>query len=200
MKKDFIQQLQAINNNKNNSRTIPPLEKWHPQFCGDMDLIIKANGDWWHEGQKMTRQSMIDLFAKVLWAEVDNDNQVQYFLKTPVEKVAILVEDAPLHIVNIEQTQANGQTFLQFTTSQGDVLIADNEHPIRFGLPFANVAPHQAEQPYIKVREQGGSVLYGLIPRSLFYHLITMGELVENPQEQTVLRLQSGDCRFELSG
>lgn len=59
----------------------------------------------------MTRQSMIDLFAKVLWAEVDNDNQVQYFLKTPVEKVAILVEDAPLHIVNIEQTQANGQTF-----------------------------------------------------------------------------------------
>ncbi|ELA09052.1 hypothetical protein MOMA_01545 [Moraxella macacae 0408225] len=200
MKQEVITQLQNFSIDKNNQQKTLPLEKWQPQFCGKMDLVIKANGEWWHDGQKMTRQSMIDLFASVLWAEIDEDNQIRYFLKTPVEKVAICVEDAPLYIVNIEQIQAKNQTFLQFTTAQGEVVIADKQHPISLGLPFANVAPHQANQAYIKVKEQGGSVLYGLIPRSLFYHLVAMGDCRENLQGQTVLRLQSGDCQFELLG
>lgn len=33
-------------------RAIPPLEKWHPESVADMDLVIKANGEWWHEGER----------------------------------------------------------------------------------------------------------------------------------------------------
>ncbi|GAF54155.1 DUF1285 domain-containing protein [Psychrobacter sp. JCM 18900] len=29
-----------------------------------MDLTIKANGEWWHEGGQMTRESLVSLFAR----------------------------------------------------------------------------------------------------------------------------------------
>lgn len=31
--------------------SLPPVEKWTPPLCGDMDLVIKSNGDWVHEGE-----------------------------------------------------------------------------------------------------------------------------------------------------
>lgn len=185
----------------NQTRQIPPLEKWQPQFCGQMNLTIKTNGEWWHEGQKMTRQSLIDLFAKVLWAEIQDDNSIHYFLKTPVEKCQIIVEDAPLHLIAVDKIWQDNQPYLVFTTSQGDKVTLDKEHPIRFGLPFhthAETLQKQQHQPYLLVRTNGNSVLYGLIQRSVFFHLIDLGELVET--EQSVeLRLQSGHDTFVLS-
>jgi len=65
-------------------RAIPPLEKWHPEQGEDMDLTIKANGEWWHEGVHMTRQSLDNLFATILWKE-ENAVKVEYFLNTPVQ-------------------------------------------------------------------------------------------------------------------
>ena len=65
-------------------RSIPPLEQWQPKHCGVMDLKVLANGEWWHEGQLIKRQPMIDLFATVLWKENDN-----FYLKTPVEMIEI---------------------------------------------------------------------------------------------------------------
>ena len=183
------------------SRVIPPLERWQPANCGHMDLLVKANGEWWHEGRLITRQAMIDLFSKVLWAEVDDNQQVEYFLKTPVEKLQIDVEDAPLLITQVEQIHKNGQSHLQFTTSQGDVVIADKAHPIQFGLPFKNDAERlasQAERPYILVRKNGDSALYGLIHRNVFYHLIELGTLAER-EGATILTLTSGEQIFELS-
>ena len=61
------------------ARALPPLEKWHPDYCGEMDLKIAANGDWWHEGARMTRQKLVDLFATVLWRE-PLDGIDRYFL------------------------------------------------------------------------------------------------------------------------
>ena len=40
-------------------RAIPPLENWHPKNVADMDLVIKSNGEWWHEGEKVTRESLV---------------------------------------------------------------------------------------------------------------------------------------------
>lgn len=59
-------------------RAIPPLENWHPEQVTDMDLTIKANGEWWHEGGHMTRQSLVSLFATILWKE-ENNGAVEYF-------------------------------------------------------------------------------------------------------------------------
>lgn len=194
---NFIQNLQQTVATADKPRQIPPLENWHPTLCGDMDMLVKANGEWWHEDAKVTRQSLVDLFAKVLWAEVDKNNQVAYYLKTPVEKLRIHVEDAPLLITQVNQITEQGMTWLEFTTSQGDKVRLDNHHPLQFGLPFSNASAQSKQQPYLLVRQNGESVLYGLIHRNVFYHLVAMGELFENEQG-TTLRLVSGKDRFEL--
>ncbi|KAA5684864.1 DUF1285 domain-containing protein, partial [Pseudomonas aeruginosa] len=62
---------------QSHKRSIPPLEQWHPKHCGKMDLTVKANGEWWHEGQLIKRQALLDLFTKVLWKE-----EGKFYLKT----------------------------------------------------------------------------------------------------------------------
>ena len=117
MKQDLIAQInqaeQQADSTNANKRVIPPLQNWKPKFCGDMNLKICANGEWWHEGSKMTRQSLVDLFAKVLWCEIDENNNAHYFLKNAYGKIGIQVEDAPLHIVAVNQIQHYNQNFYQ---------------------------------------------------------------------------------------
>ena len=79
---------------------IPPLDTWDPPYCGEMDILIKADGTWHYHGTPITRLRLVKLFAKVLIKD-RND----YFLKTPAEKVKISVEDAPFLIVNWHSTQ-----------------------------------------------------------------------------------------------
>ena len=188
-------------------RAIPPLENWHPEQIDDMDLVIKANGEWWHEGRPITRDLLVDLFSKVLWAQTDEQNQVRYFLKTPAEKWQIKVENAPLLVTQVDviaSPQKDLPPQLQFTTRQGDVVVADAEHPIRLGLPFFSAdsqtkdAQSQANLPYVLVRQNGTSALYALIHRNVFYHLVELGTLVDTPAG-TCLRLKSGSSVFELT-
>ena len=95
-------------------RTLPPLEKWHPTQVEDMDLVIKDNGEWWHEGTLMTRESLVNLFATVLWKEKDN-GIVEYFLKTPGQKLRIKVEDVPFLINDVGIVQdESAQWFYSF--------------------------------------------------------------------------------------
>ena len=167
----------------NHDRVIPPLEKWNPSHCGEMDMVIKANGEWWHEGQQIRRQKMIDLFSKVLWKE-DGD----YYLKTPVEKIKIQVEDEPLLITQIDVIQVEGVNYLQCTTQNQDVVLVDQEHPIF-------MKTYQGEtRPYFHVRFG----LNALIQRQAFYHLVSYGELTEE-NGQAILRLTSGQTSFHLS-
>ena len=165
-------------------KSIPPLEQWHPKHCGAMDLKVKANGEWWHEGQVIRRQAMIDLFSSVLWKE---DNK--FYLKTPVEQIEIEVEDEPLLINQVDQVEIGGQLFLQLQTTSQDLVIVDAEHPV-FMREFAGQL-----RPYVHVRLG----LNALIQRHVFFHLVEMGHLVENAQGETVLSLQSGDFHLQLS-
>lgn len=175
--------LSTYLNSLNQDRVIPPLEKWNPQHCGDMDLVIKANGEWWHEGQPIRRQKMIDLFSKVLWKEEDD-----YFLKTPVEKIRIQVEDAPLLITQIDQIDVEGQMYLQCTTQNQDIFLIDDDHQI-----FMHTYATQI-RPYVHVRFG----LNALVQRQAFYHLVNYGELIEENQ-QTILKLSSGKTIIQLS-
>ncbi|MFT4021500.1 MAG: DUF1285 domain-containing protein [Acinetobacter sp.] len=171
------------------TRPIPPVHLWHPQQCGKMDLIIKANGEWWHEGSKIQRQSLIDLFSSVLWKE-----QEQFYLKTPVEQIEITVEDEPLLVNQVNQIEQNGLTYIQLMTTTQDVVVVDEQHPI-----FMKTIHHphgQTEQrPYVHVRYG----LNALIQRSCFYHLVELGELLQNEQGQTILQLQSGEFRLHFN-
>ena len=166
-------------------RAIPPLENWNPEQVTDMDLTIKANGEWWHEGGHMTRQSLVSLFATILWKE-ENNGAVEYFLKTPVQKLRIHVEDAPLLINDVGIVEEQGESWLEFTTTTGDVVRLDDEHPISlraYTMKDSDDNSHSDKsknkednkstesstqiRPYMMVRNG----LEALIGRNAFYHL-----------------------------
>ena len=179
---DIAQYLKGVQ--QSHQRVIPPLAQWHPKHCGKMDLKIKANGEWWHEGQLIKRAALLDLFSKVLWKENE-----KFYLKTPVEQIEIEVEDEPLLINQADQVEIDGKTYLQLTTTNQDVVIVDTEHPI-FMREYAGEL-----RPYVHVRFG----MNALIQRQSFYHMINYGILSENAQGAAVLSLKSGDLVLHLS-
>ena len=200
-------------------RAIPPLENWHPDNVADMDLVIKANGEWWHEGGEMTRESLVSLFATILWKE-ENEGITEYFLKTPVQKIRIQVEDAPLLINDVGIVNEGNKSWLEFTTTTGDVVRLDDEHQIilkAYNAKGDNAKGHNAIDritadveveaesyqgkipetqihPYMPVRNG----LTALIGRNTFYHLTEIGELKEQ-DGKAILTLQSGGNSYQLS-
>ena len=171
------------NAQSSHKRSIPPLDQWHPKHCGAMDLKVKPNGEWWHEGQLIKRQSMIDLFSTVLWKE-----DGRFYLKTPVEQIEIEVEDEPLFVNSVEQIQLEGLHYIQLSTTTQDVVIVDQEHPI-FMREFDGEL-----RPYVHVRFG----INALIQRASFFHLVEMGELMENRQGESILLLKSGNFDLQL--
>ena len=165
-------------------RSIPPLEQWHPKHCGALDLLVKANGEWWHEGQLIKRQALVDLFSSVLWKE-----QGKFYLKTPVEQIEIQVEDEPLFINQVDVVEIGQQNYIQLITTHQDIVIVDAEHPI-FMREYAGEL-----RPYVHVRFG----INALIQRAAFLHLVELGELSENAQGETILSLKSGDLHLHLS-
>ena len=165
-------------------RSIPPLEQWHPKHCGAMDLLVKANGEWWHEGQLIKRQALVDLFSSVLWKE-----QGKFYLKTPVEQIEIQVEDEPLFINQVDMVEIGQQNYIQLTTTHQDIVIVDAKHPI-FMREYAGEL-----RPYVHVRFG----INALIQRAAFLHLVELGELSDNAQGETILSLKSGDLHLHLS-
>lgn len=141
---------------------LPPVHLWHPPFCGDIDMEIRRNGQWFYLGTPINRAPLVKLFSSVLRRDEDD----AYYLVTPVEKVRIRVEDAPFLITTLEVLERDGARFLQFTTQTGDVVVAGAEHPI--WLEYRDGEP----QPYVHVRDR----LHALIGRNVYYELVWLGE------------------------
>lgn len=166
------------------ARKIPPLERWQPERSSPIDIEIRDNSEWWHEGSKMTRQSLVDLFASVLWVEM-HDGQKVHYLKTPTDKYQIRVADAPLFINQVHQVSEDGQSWIEFGTTNGDRIRLDDDHTLYFK------AYQGEERLYVDTR-------FGLSARLMnnaMYHLIEMGELAQvsdDHQNKTVLKLSSG--------
>ncbi|MES1197112.1 MAG: DUF1285 domain-containing protein [Pseudomonadota bacterium] len=122
---------------------LPPVESWHPAHCGDIGLEIRRDGTWAQEGVRITRESLVKLFASILRKDEDGET----YLVTPVEKVRVRVADAPFLAVRADRLgEGRGQT-IAFTTNVGDVVVADAAHPIRV------VTSETGEpRPYVLVR------------------------------------------------
>ncbi len=144
------------------TRGLPPLEKWNPPFCGDLDMQIKRDGTWFYEGTPIGRPELVKLFATILWREED-----KYFLVTPVEKVGITVEDAPFVAVDFDVTGDGADQTLTFETNLGDTSIAGPDLPIRVVRDEKTGEP----SPYILIRRN----LEALIDRKSFYRLVDLG-------------------------
>jgi len=94
----------------------PPLHLWHPPLSGDMDILIRRDGSWLHEGSPIRRQSLVRLFASILRREEDGD----YYLVTPVEKWRIRVEFLPLVVVDFDlrNPATNAQELIVVTNTE----------------------------------------------------------------------------------
>lgn len=144
--------------------SLPPVERWNPPYCGEIDLVIRRDGLWFHEGTPIGRARLVRLFSTVIRREGD-----RYFLVTPVEKLRIKVEDAPfLAVLMREETAPAGRT-LVFTTNVGDEVAAGAGHELVFR---ASPEGGAEKAPYIHVR----AGLWALVARPVFYDLVGLGE------------------------
>lgn len=165
----------------------PPVEKWHPDFCGDIDMRIASDGTWFYMGTPIGREKMVKLFASVLRKDEDGKT----YLVTPVEKIGITVEDAPFMATSVEFANSNSNSgpSLCFTTNVGDVVIADTDHPIRVEVDKETGEP----RPYLLVRGR----LEALIARSVYYELIEQGD-IEDDNGVSRCSITSNSIRFSL--
>ncbi|MEM9796265.1 MAG: DUF1285 domain-containing protein [Pseudomonadota bacterium] len=156
-------------------RGAPPVHLWDPPYCGEIDIIIRRDGTWFHEGTPIGRPGLVQLFASILKREGD-----RHFLVTPVEKVGIQVEDAPFVAVDFEQS---GDTIL-FETNVGDRVAAGPDNPLR-----VEFAADGEPSPYVEVRRG----LEALIDRKSFYRLVEIGR-----EENGMFGLRSGGSFFPI--
>jgi uncharacterized protein len=140
----------------------PPVHLWNPPFCGDIDMRIRRDGVWFYQGTPIGRPGLVKLFSGILKREGD-----KYFLVTPVEKVGIVVEDAPMLAVDFMVDGAGEGQVLTFHTLTEDVAVAGPANPIRVGRDPATGEP----SPYVLIRAN----LEALIDRKSFYRLIDLG-------------------------
>ena len=145
----------------------PPVERWNPAYCGELDMEIKRDGTWFYLGTPIGRQALVQLFSSVLRKDEDG----QTYLVTPVEKIAIRVEDAPFVAVEVNQSQRDGENVLTFRTNVGDVIEAGPDNPLR----FAEEVETGGLKPYLLVRGR----LEALVNRAVTYELAALGEEVE---------------------
>ncbi len=149
--------------NATKSRGLPPVHLWNPPFCGDLDMRIARDGTWFYQGTPIGRPGLVKLFSSILKKEGE-----KYFLVTPVEKVGIIVDDAPFVAVDFDARGEGEDQRLTFVTHVEDRATASAENPIRVVRD-----PNTGEpSPYILMR----SNLEALIDRKSFYRLVDLGE------------------------
>jgi uncharacterized protein len=141
----------------------PPVHLWDPPFCGDLDMRIAADGTWFYLKTPIGRAPLVKLFASVLWREGD-----KYFLKTPVEKIGITVDDAPFTAVEMRLEGEGAARLLAFRTNVDDWVTCGPDHALRFE-PEPDTG---GLKPYLHVRRE----LWALVTRALFYDLVELGE------------------------
>jgi hypothetical protein len=146
-------------------RGLPPVHLWNPAHCGEIDIVIRRDGLWFHEGSPIGREALVRLFSTVLRKDPDG-----FHLVTPVEKMKITVEDAPFIAVRVDQI---GEA-LRFTTNVGDEVEAGPDNPIRVEMNPRTGEP----RPYLHVRRG----LDARIRRPVFYELVEMAEERHTPE------------------
>jgi len=140
----------------------PPVERWNPAYCGEIDMRIAADGTWHYMGTPIHRPALVKLFSTVLRKDPE-----RYVLVTPVERVGITVEDAPFLAVEMAVEGDGESRQIAFRTNVDDLVQVGPDHPLRFDRDA-----HGGVKPYVKVRGD----LWALVTRSLALDLVAMGE------------------------
>jgi uncharacterized protein len=158
---------------------LPPVENWNPEYCGELDLLIKADGSWLYAGTPFTRRKMQLLFSRIIKKEAD-----KFYLVTPVEKLAITVEWQPFTIIDFNIEHHNGKQVYEFLDNCDNTIKLTQPHQIE----FSNY--NNQSLPCILVRRN----LFASFSRSCYYRLIESAQISShNNIEQVSIQSNSND-------
>ena len=169
-------QLSSIEKTLKNK--IPPIEGWNPKYCGEMDLQIKANGDWFYTGTIFKRANLVKLLSSILKME-----DGEYYLVTPVEKIKIIVDDVPF-LITQWYWQDSSHKNMRVINNVGDEFTLDAEHPI---------SANEAGELYVIVRRN----LLAKVHRNVYYQWVSIAN-EKQTKNGTELIFNSANCEFSL--
>lgn len=160
----------------------PPVEKWHPELSGDIDIVIQSDGQWFHEGGLIAREKLVILFSSIMRREQDGE----YYLLTPVEKWRIQVEDAPFIVTDFEVLDdgLESQKIIFETNVEGKWLLS-KVHGLAVRVDVKTAEPN----PCLNL-DRG---LHAKLSRNIFYRLVDLAE-----QHQGELIVHSDGESFSL--
>jgi hypothetical protein len=177
------QALKGLAEAAGRKRGSAPVHLWNPPDCGDIDMRIAADGTWFYCGSPIGRLPLVQLFSSIL-----RKDGARYVLVTPVEKVGIVVDDAPFLAVEMQVEGEGAERVLTFRTSVEDVVTVNDNHPLRFEHGAA-----EGLKPYVRVRDN----LWALVKRSLYYDLVALGA-EERWRDEGWFGVRSGGIFFPM--
>lgn len=139
-----------------------PVHLWNPPYCGEIDMRIARDGTWFYNGTPIGRPALVKLFSGVLRKDPE-----RFVLVTPVERVGIIVEDAPFLGVELLREGEGASQSLRLRTNVDDWVEISARNPLKFSSGESG-----GLKPYALVRGE----LWALVKRALFYDLVAWGE------------------------
>ncbi|MBU2113862.1 MAG: DUF1285 domain-containing protein [Gammaproteobacteria bacterium] len=163
---------------------LAPVEQWQPAFCGDMPILIAADGQWYYQNSLIQRPALVQLFASVLIRQ-----QQDYFLQTPQEKVRIQVEDAAFVVTDWAWHNTPVGPMLQLSTNVQQQVLVSTRYPL-----LLQRSPQQQLLPYLQLWRG----LSAKLSRNVYYQLAEQATAVYCNQ-QTHYQLKSAAIPFTLA-
>ncbi len=161
-----------------------PVHLWNPPVLRDIGLRIDSEGRWFHQGGAINRPRMVKLFAALLRKDPQG-----HVLVTPVEKVAVEVEDAPFAVRDMRREAGPGGAVFVLRTNLDEEIAAGPDHPLRFER-----AARDGLKPYVRVRGD----LWARVSRSLAVALAECGEMRES-DGRLMFGVASGGAFFPIA-
>lgn len=140
----------------------PPVESWHPELSGDIDIVIRADGRWFHDGDEIKRFKLKQLFASILRREEDGC----YYLLTPVEKWRIRVDAHPFIITDYRVEVQDEQQCILCIDNVNRKCLLSKQNPL-----LLDNKDGADSLPYIRL-DRG---LSAQLSRNVFYHFVELG-------------------------
>ena len=163
---------------------LAPVEQWQPAFCGDMPILIAADGQWYYQNSLIQRPALVQLFASVLIRQ-----QQDYFLQTPQEKVRIQVEDAAFVVTDCAWYSTPCGPMLQLSTNVQQQVLVNTRYPL-----LLQSSPQQQLLPYLQLWRG----LSAKLSRNVYYQLAEQASAVYCNQ-QTHYQIKSAGIPFTLA-
>jgi len=165
--------ISKIKKDLEGQKKFPPVDQWNPDLCEGQEFFIDREGDWFYNHSPIKNKKLINLFSTV----IRNDNN-NYFLVTPVEKVPVKVELAPYKVIDFEISKNNIKLF----TNMNYDFVLNELNTTRL------IAYNNSEIPLVHVRNN----IEGFFDRNIYYKLVDLA-LENNYIENKLLYVPSNN-------